>query len=155
MRSTIWCHLYNIKNVENTHGGQLLLVTRLFFEIVQMIRNRAKHLTWFWKVHSLKVSNGSLKKTDVTKYRRLKDYPWAFWNDQNFSSDSGSVISQIIQNTPDLSRAFYTLWEYQKLSIKNSPNCLNSNNHSFLRYKISYLFFAILPAKARRWIIWL
>ena len=26
MRSAIWCHLYNLKNVKNTDGGVLLLV---------------------------------------------------------------------------------------------------------------------------------
>ena len=26
MRSAIWCHSYNLKNVKNTHGGVLLLV---------------------------------------------------------------------------------------------------------------------------------
>ena len=26
MRCTIWYHLYNLKNVKNTHGGALLLV---------------------------------------------------------------------------------------------------------------------------------
>ena len=26
MRCAIWCHLYNLKNVQNTHEGVLLLV---------------------------------------------------------------------------------------------------------------------------------
>ena len=26
MLCTLWCYLYNLKNVENTHGGVLLLV---------------------------------------------------------------------------------------------------------------------------------
>ena len=26
MRCTIWYHLYNLKNVKNTHGGVLILV---------------------------------------------------------------------------------------------------------------------------------
>ena len=26
MRCAIWCHLYNLKNVKNTHGGVLILV---------------------------------------------------------------------------------------------------------------------------------
>ena len=26
MRCTIWCHLHDLKNVKNTHGGVLLLV---------------------------------------------------------------------------------------------------------------------------------
>ena len=26
-----WCHLYNLKNVKNTHGGVLLKVTLVFF----------------------------------------------------------------------------------------------------------------------------
>ena len=29
MRYTIWYYLYNLKNVENTHGGMLLLVKSL------------------------------------------------------------------------------------------------------------------------------
>ena len=26
MRCAIWCHLYNLKNVKNAHGGMLILV---------------------------------------------------------------------------------------------------------------------------------
>ena len=29
MCCAIWCHLYNLKNLKNTHGGQLLLVKSL------------------------------------------------------------------------------------------------------------------------------
>ena len=28
-----WCHLYNLKNVKNTHGGELLLVKLQTFKI--------------------------------------------------------------------------------------------------------------------------
>ena len=30
MRCAIWCHLYNLKNVKNTHGGVLILVKLTF-----------------------------------------------------------------------------------------------------------------------------
>ena len=29
VRCTIWCHLYNLKNVKNTHAGVLILVKLL------------------------------------------------------------------------------------------------------------------------------
>ena len=60
MPYAIWYHLYNLKNVKNAHGGVLLLVKLqakvacnftkcntppcVFFTIIQMIPNRAKHL---------------------------------------------------------------------------------------------------------------
>ena len=61
MLCAIWYHLYNLKNVKNTHGGVLLLVKLqalackfaksdsawmffAFFYIVKMVRNRAKRL---------------------------------------------------------------------------------------------------------------
>ena len=57
MRCAIWYHLYNVKNVKNTHGGVLISVQLRadalrehssigvfhFFKIVQMIPNRATH----------------------------------------------------------------------------------------------------------------
>ena len=58
MRCAIWYHLYDLKNVKNTHGGVLILVksawnfTKIntpawvlftFFLIVQMIPNRSTH----------------------------------------------------------------------------------------------------------------
>ena len=55
MRCAIWYHLYNFKNVKNTHGGVLILVACNFtkintsswvffrFLIVQMLPNRATH----------------------------------------------------------------------------------------------------------------
>ena len=30
MHCAIWYHLYNLKNVKNTHGGVLILVTKIF-----------------------------------------------------------------------------------------------------------------------------
>ena len=51
MSYAISYHLYHLKNVKNTHGGVLLLVTLHtfmgvfhIFKIVQMVPNRAKHL---------------------------------------------------------------------------------------------------------------
>ena len=51
MSYAIYYHLYHLKNVKNTHGGVLLLVTLHtfmgvfhIFKIVQMVPNRAKHL---------------------------------------------------------------------------------------------------------------
>ena len=46
MRSTIWYHLYNSKNVKNTHGGVLILVKLQasacnVFKLVQMVLNHA------------------------------------------------------------------------------------------------------------------
>ena len=38
MLCAIWHHLYNLKNVENTHSGVLLSVK------LQMVANRPKHL---------------------------------------------------------------------------------------------------------------
>ena len=61
MRCTIWYHLYHLKNVKNTHGGVLLLVTLqtsscnlnksntppwvffTFFKLSKMVPNCAKH----------------------------------------------------------------------------------------------------------------
>ena len=38
VRCAIWYHLYNSKNVKNTHEGVLKI-----FKIVQMVANRATH----------------------------------------------------------------------------------------------------------------
>ena len=35
MRCAIWYHLYNLKNVENNHGGVLLLV-KVFFTFFKL-----------------------------------------------------------------------------------------------------------------------
>ena len=50
MDSAIWYHLYNLKNVKNTHGEMLPLAKLLssmgvfhVFKIVQMVPNRAIH----------------------------------------------------------------------------------------------------------------
>ena len=49
MLYAIWYHLHNLKNVENTHGGVLLLVKLHsmgvfhIFKIVQMIPNLTTH----------------------------------------------------------------------------------------------------------------
>ena len=56
MRCTIWYHTYNLKIVNDTHGGVLLLVKLqakiksntppcvfFTFKIMQMIPNRTKH----------------------------------------------------------------------------------------------------------------
>ena len=37
MRCAIWYHLYNLKNVENTHGGVLLLVKLQVKSILRML----------------------------------------------------------------------------------------------------------------------
>ena len=50
MLCAIWYHMYNLKNVKNTHGGVLLLKVTLLngrfsrFLIAQMVPNRAKRL---------------------------------------------------------------------------------------------------------------
>ena len=55
MLCAIWYHLQNIKNIENTHGGVLLLITFsnaksnskskwVFFKIIQIVPNRKKRL---------------------------------------------------------------------------------------------------------------
>ena len=48
VRCAIWCRLYSLKNVKNTHGGVLILVHSFMgvfhvFQIVQMVPNRATH----------------------------------------------------------------------------------------------------------------
>ena len=55
LRDLVWYHLQKLKNVENTHGGVLVLACNFtktntppwvfltFFKIVQMIPNRGKH----------------------------------------------------------------------------------------------------------------
>ena len=41
MRCAIWFHLYNLKNVKNTHGGVLLLVKLQAF-VIEKIDNLNK-----------------------------------------------------------------------------------------------------------------
>ena len=41
----IWYHLCNLKNVKNTHGGELLLGVFTFFKLYKKVSNRAKHHT--------------------------------------------------------------------------------------------------------------
>ena len=45
MLCAIWYHLYNLKNVKNTHGGEKYFSMGVFhvFKIVQMVPNRATH----------------------------------------------------------------------------------------------------------------
>ena len=65
MRCAIWYHLYNLKNVKNTHGRVLLLVKLqatksnthpwvffMFFSILQMVPNRATHHIWLWNIRN-------------------------------------------------------------------------------------------------------
>ena len=40
MRCTIWYHLYNLKNMKNTHGGVLLLEAN---QIAPKVPNRTTH----------------------------------------------------------------------------------------------------------------
>ena len=45
MHCAIRHHLYNLKNVRNTHGGVLIYIFKIYvFQIVQMVPNRAKYL---------------------------------------------------------------------------------------------------------------
>ena len=75
MRSAIWYHLNNLKNVKNTHEGVLLLQAKAssftknntpswvfhIFKIVQMVPNRAKHHIWNLKSCTVKQSLNELK----------------------------------------------------------------------------------------------
>ena len=56
MRCTIWYHLYNLKNVKNTHGGVLILV-KLQALSVQRITYRS----------TSKTADNTLPKTKTIK----------------------------------------------------------------------------------------
>ena len=48
MRCAIWYHLYNLKNVKNTHGGVLILVklqANVSFDISQIVGRCGRPLT--------------------------------------------------------------------------------------------------------------
>ena len=50
MRCAIWCHLHNLKNVKNTHGGVLILVklqpaTSFFWFKILIFANHAEENT--------------------------------------------------------------------------------------------------------------
>ena len=38
MRCAIWYHLYNLKNVKNTHGGVLILPPCVFFTFLKLCK---------------------------------------------------------------------------------------------------------------------
>ena len=47
MLCAIWYHLYNSKNMKNTHGGVLLLVKLQDSDLrLQMVPNHVTHLTY-------------------------------------------------------------------------------------------------------------
>ena len=88
MRCVVCYHLYNLKNVKNTHGGVLLLVkVRLFHgcfsrfsQIVEMVANCATHqntqakILWFCS----QLPESKMKKNILKFLRTYKFYVFSF-----------------------------------------------------------------------------
>ena len=65
MRCAVWYHLYNLKNVKNTHGGVLLLV-----KLQAKRLKRITYLFFFW-----------VKRWDTDKFRKTYDLLFQWFND--------------------------------------------------------------------------
>ena len=74
MRCAIWHHLYNFKNVENTHGGVLILVklqaeaSICFYKWYQIAQRMTHNITSFHKNSFL----GEKKIVRNTKYHHSR-----------------------------------------------------------------------------------
>ena len=65
MRCAVWYHLYNLKNVKNTHGGVLLLV-----KLQAKRLKRITYLFFFW-----------VKRWDTDKFRKTYDLLFQWFSD--------------------------------------------------------------------------
>ena len=62
MRCMIWYHLQNLKNVENTPGGELLLLKFRTSQIAQMVPNPQNLLNINWNSYApFQWKSGTLK----------------------------------------------------------------------------------------------
>ena len=109
MLCAIWYHLYNLKNVKNTHGGVLLLVIQLqFFE---QQNNIVLHF-----------------------FSRIKDF--FFKKKYYFKKTNQVLLSQLDKNSNFLIKFFlYDDW-IQRLWLAVRPNFIKFGDLNFIKWDI-------------------
>ena len=94
VRCAIWCHLYNLKNVENTHAGVLILV-KLQVEACNFTLLKLPLLHWvFFMFFKLYKWYQIAQRITNSKWEDLlylfENLPFAFFLKFNFSSNQRS-----------------------------------------------------------------
>ena len=126
MLCTIWYHLYNLKNVENTHGGVLLLVKLqnwafLRLQMVQMIPNRATHhnfMKWLPSITYIKSASNMKASFDKIWMRLWKSNDGKeSWLPEGLDKVFNSMISE---NVIELIDVAYKIKPDQKLFWRHS-----------------------------------